>query len=212
MTFRKLDGGRLCTWDALRGKRTRVPGTTMASGKTLPHDVSTFVVEAELGLRHGFWGCVADGATFRTLGRRRTKPGRRVIQEHVAELDDAELRVNAEVWAWHQGVKSRTAPALDAMLARWQALPVDGELVLHWQGPDGPQLHPGDQRRVRARAAVGGGGHRRPLGRAGAIVVGNKWGTPARRRGARQLGRGSHAGPTGVEVSGLEPPTSTLRT
>jgi hypothetical protein len=36
----------------------------MASGRTLPHDLSTFVVEGALGLRHGFWGCVADGATF----------------------------------------------------------------------------------------------------------------------------------------------------
>src|SRR3712207_3638509 len=103
VTFQKVDGGRLCRWDAVRRKRTRVPGPTMASGRTLPHDLSTFVVEAELGVAHGFWGCVADGATFRSLRRRPTREGRDVIRAHVADLDAAELLVGAEVRAWDRG-------------------------------------------------------------------------------------------------------------
>ena len=133
VTFQKVDGGRLCRWDAVRAKRTRVPGPTMASGRTLPHDLSTFVVEAELSLAHGFWGCVADGATFRSLRRRRTKEGRDVIRAHVADLDAAETLVGGEVRAWERGERPPTAGALDAMLARWRALPADGRLVLEWR-------------------------------------------------------------------------------
>jgi hypothetical protein len=135
VTFRKLDGGRLCRWDAVRRKRARVPGPTMAAGRHLPHDLSTFVVEAELGLAHGFWGCVADGATFRSLPRRRTDEGRRVIRAHVAELDAAEARVDAEVGAWLRGGRPGTAAALDAMLVRWRSLPPEGQLVLEWRVP-----------------------------------------------------------------------------
>lgn len=132
MSFRKVDGGRLCRWDAVRAKRTRVPGPTMAAGRHLPHDLSTFVVEAELGLAHGFWGCVAQGATFRSLPRRRTEQGRRVIRDHVADLGEAEVRVNAEVQAWLRGRRPPSAHALDAMLVRWRALPPDEALVLRW--------------------------------------------------------------------------------
>jgi hypothetical protein len=132
VTFVKVDDGRLCRWDAVRGKRTKVPGPTMASGRTLPHDLSTFVVEAELELAHGFWGCVAEGATFRSLRRRRTKEGRNVVRAHVADLDAAEVVVGAEVRAWQRGGRPRTAPALDAMLARWRTLPADVPLEVRW--------------------------------------------------------------------------------
>jgi hypothetical protein len=130
--FQKVDGGRLCRWDAVRAKRARVPGPTMAAGRHLPHDLSTFVVERELGLAHGFWGCVAEGASFRSLPRRRTDPGRKVIRDHVSDLDAAEVRVDAEVQGWLQGRRPATAPVLDAMLVRWRSLPPDQALVLTW--------------------------------------------------------------------------------
>jgi hypothetical protein len=133
VTFQKVENGRLARWDAVRGKRRRVPGPTMASGRTLPHDLSTFVVEHELGLTHGFWGCVAEGATFRSLPRRRTEPGRKVIRDHVADLDAAEGAVGAEVTSWQHGGRPRTATSLDAMLAQWRALPPDGRLVVEWR-------------------------------------------------------------------------------
>jgi hypothetical protein len=139
VTFQKVDDGRGCRWDAVRGKRTRVPGPTMAAGRTLPHDLSTFVVEAELGLASGFWGCVAAGATFRSLPRRRTDQGRRVIREHLADLDQAEAVVGAEVRAWERGGRPPTASALDAMLVRWRALPPDVPLVVDWPAPAAPR-------------------------------------------------------------------------
>jgi hypothetical protein len=111
----------------------------MAAGRNLPHDLSTFVVEAELGLASGFWGCVAAGATFRSLPRRRTEEGRQVIRQHVADLDQAEAVVGAEVRAWDRGERPPTAPALDAMLARWRALSPGDGLVVDWHLPAAPR-------------------------------------------------------------------------
>jgi len=76
VVFYKVDNGRLCAWVATPPKRKRFQGTTMASGRDLPHDLAQFVVEATLGLQHGFWGLLANGATFKSVvGRRRTQPG-----------------------------------------------------------------------------------------------------------------------------------------
>lgn len=77
--FGKSDDGRLCSWRAERPGPRRVPGATTAvrSGHgDLPHDLAQFVVEASLGPEHGFWNLVANGATFKSLGRRPTGPGR----------------------------------------------------------------------------------------------------------------------------------------
>ena len=42
---------------------------------TFPHDVAHYIVERELKLEHGFWGCVASGGVFGSVrviaGRRR---------------------------------------------------------------------------------------------------------------------------------------------
>jgi hypothetical protein len=77
---------RLSAWEATRSKRTKVPGTVMAEGKTIPHDLAQFVIEASTGYQHGFWGLVAQGTTFKSTGRRRTKPGRSLIADHRDEL------------------------------------------------------------------------------------------------------------------------------
>jgi len=52
--FYKLDGGRLCGWVATPPKRRSFQGTTMASGRDIPHDLGQFVVELALDLREGF--------------------------------------------------------------------------------------------------------------------------------------------------------------
>lgn len=131
VTFRKV--GRGCAWTALRPPRTRVPGPTMAAGGDLPHDLATFVVERQLGIEHGFWGCVAAGATFRTLGRKRTPQGKAVITAHADELDAAERRVNEVYFAWRDGRSTPVDDALDTMLGRWRALEDGGELQVEWE-------------------------------------------------------------------------------
>jgi hypothetical protein len=73
-----------------------VAGLPMADyGSELPHDLAHVVVESMLELPYGFWGLVAEGASFDTLHRaaagsrplRRTDP---VIEAHIEELLVAE--------------------------------------------------------------------------------------------------------------------------
>jgi hypothetical protein len=104
----------------------------MAAGGDLPHDLYTFVIEDALYLEHGFWGCVAAGATFKTLGRKRTPQGKAVITRYVDELTAAEARVNEIYFAWRAGEPTPLDEELDSMLTRWRALPDGGELVVEW--------------------------------------------------------------------------------
>src|SRR4030095_4141984 len=100
VVFFKVDNGRLCAWGAVPPKRRRFQGTTMASGRDLPHDLAQFVVEATLGLQHGFWGLLANGATVKSVpGRRRTQPGQQLIRSYSDALKEAEYLANAHVTA-----------------------------------------------------------------------------------------------------------------
>ena len=140
VAFYKVDDGRLCAWVATPPKRKRFQGTTMASGRDLPHDLAQFVVEEAFGLQRGFWGLVAKGATFKSVpGRRRTQPGQELIRAHRAALKAAEHLVNTHVSAWRAGTSTPAGHALDTMLARWRALPVGEELRLHWVTPGVPR-------------------------------------------------------------------------
>jgi hypothetical protein len=134
IAFYKVDEGRLCAWRAHVPKRRPFEGTTMASGPTLPHDLAQFVAESTLGLPHGFWGLLAAGATFESVRRRRTRPGRQLIRANHAALMATEHLVNGHVAAWRAHAPTPLGPALDAMLARWRALPVGAELRVEWPG------------------------------------------------------------------------------
>lgn len=104
----------------------------MAAGGDVPHDLATFVIEGALGIEHGFWGCVAEGATFRSLRRRRTEPGRAIIRRHRDELDLAEAQVNRAHASWRAGEVTPAGRALDEMRERWRALDEDDAIVLEW--------------------------------------------------------------------------------
>src|ERR1019366_6291143 len=111
------------TWEAIRGKRIRVPGATMALGRgDLPHDLTQMVVEATLGVSDGFWGCLAQGATFRSTGRKRTRPGRAVIAAHRTDLVEAEQIVGAPVRGWKAGQPTPTRDALNRFDHLWRSL------------------------------------------------------------------------------------------
>jgi hypothetical protein len=130
VTFRRYKRG--CSWTALRPPRTVVPGPTMAAGGDLPHDLYTFVIEDALQIHDGFWGCVAAGATFRSLGRKRTPHGKSVITRHGDGLDAAEARVNEMYFAWRAGERTPLDDQLNSMLERWRELTDDDDLVLRW--------------------------------------------------------------------------------
>ena len=133
VAFYKVDDGRLCAWVAKPPKRKRFQGTTMASGRDLPHDLAQFVVEETFGIQRGFWGLVAKGATFKSVpGRRRTRPGQELIRAHRDALKAVEQLVNTHVSAWRAGASTPAAHVLEAMLARWRALQVGEELRLDW--------------------------------------------------------------------------------
>ena len=123
VTFTKTGDGRNCSWVALGPPRTRVPGATMAAGGDVRHDLATFAIEAALGIEHGFWGCVAEGATFRSVGRKRTPQGRAVIERHRDALDEAEHWVNDVFFAWRSGEPTGASTALDQALVDWQGSP-----------------------------------------------------------------------------------------
>ena len=119
--------------EAILPKRKRFQGTTMASGRVLPHDLAQFVIESPLGLQHGFWGPLANGATFKSVaGRRRTQPGQQLIRAYSEELNAAEHLVNAHVAAWRAGTETLVGPDLDAMLVRWRTLLVGEKLCVDW--------------------------------------------------------------------------------
>jgi hypothetical protein len=137
VTFHKRALGR-CYWEAVRTKRARVPGCQMGGyvrPGALPHDLAQFVVEAGLGLRHGFWGLVADGATFESLGKRRTREGRAVIRAHRDALNAAEALVNAEVQVLEAGGYSVVREEFDRIATQWAQLPEGGTLELVWSAP-----------------------------------------------------------------------------
>lgn len=131
--FYKAGDGRLCGWMATPPGRRSFQGTTMAAGRGLPHDLTQFVIERALDIRDGFWGLLANGATFASVpGRRPTKPGRALVRAHEDALMAVEGIVNRHHHAWLHGEPTPVAAKLDVMLARWVAL-ADGErLVLEW--------------------------------------------------------------------------------
>lgn len=148
VTFYRLTEDRISYWEAVRGKRTRVPGTAMALGRGgMPHDLLQLLVEASVGIDDGFWASVENGATFKSTGRRRTKPGRAVIAANRDGLDRAERVVGDHLRRWSRAEPTPAAEALDDYRERWDAL-ADGEgLSLEWpsltfHGVERPTTHP----------------------------------------------------------------------
>lgn len=146
VAFQRSENLRGVSWRILgeKGKRAEMIGTEMALGHPddLPHDLAQFTVESALGLEFGFWGCVAAGATFKSLqGKKQTKHGKAILRAHLAELDEAEGAANRNIGAWKKGEDTPLGGRLDEMLALWKATPSDQSLVLEWPSGrlvDGP--------------------------------------------------------------------------
>jgi hypothetical protein len=109
----------------------------MAAGKGIPHDLAQYVIEAATGYRGGFWELVSKGATFRSTGRRRTKPGRAVIAQHRTELAGAEQLAGECLQRWEAGESSPVAEALSRALGQWNGLSSTQSLVFDWPSASG---------------------------------------------------------------------------
>jgi len=100
VTFTKLAGQRYAT--SIR-RSDGVVFSLRAAGASsaMPHDLAHLVIERELGLREGFWGCVAGGAVIPGMsvvsGRRRphAKERSRAILKHAGQrTTEAEVAVS----------------------------------------------------------------------------------------------------------------------
>lgn len=129
----------LCLWTAFPEKRRPISAVGGGGFRCLPHDLGQLVVEKELGHRYGFWGCLADGATFRSVARgggpKRTPRGTQLIASHVVELDAAEHDAVAHTTAWREGRPTPLADALTAVHQAWLAVAEHDELTLDFPTP-----------------------------------------------------------------------------
>ena len=133
VTFFKLVEERCSYWEAVRGKRSKVPGTPMALGRGgMPHDLLQMLVEGTVGIDDGFWGSVAAGATFKSTGRKRTKPGRAMIAQNRFGIDRAEHVVGEHLRRWTKGEPTSCAEVLDSCAGRWAGLDDRGGLAIDW--------------------------------------------------------------------------------
>jgi hypothetical protein len=109
----------------------------MAREKGIPHDLAQYVIEAGTGYRGGFWDLVSKGATFKSTGRRRTKPGRAVIAEHRVELAAAERLAGEHMQRWKVGEGSDVTAALTRARNQWSGLSLDECLIFEWPSTKG---------------------------------------------------------------------------
>jgi hypothetical protein len=131
--FYRDDESRVSGWEAVRGKRTRIPGSVMGLGRgVISHDLAQYVIEAATGYRNGFWGLLSRGATFKSTGRRRTKPGRAVIAEHRQDLLASEHLAGAYLAAWKAGTGGPVTAALDRAAAQFSGLKPGERLRFEW--------------------------------------------------------------------------------
>ncbi len=92
---RRPDSGTVAVFTRADGVRVRVNSYDRTG--LVPHDASHLLIERAFRLRHGFWGCVFEGAVFATVEivAGRTKHDHRarsaaLVKEHSAELGLAE--------------------------------------------------------------------------------------------------------------------------
>jgi len=109
----------------------------MAAGKGIPHDLAQYVIEAATGYENGFWDLVAKGATFKSTGRRKTKPGRAVIADHRSELAGAENLAGLHLALWKAGDTSPVSDALSRALEQWNGLSEGDRLAFEWPSSTG---------------------------------------------------------------------------
>ena len=56
------------------------------AGPEIPHDLLHFLVEADLGMQHGFWGLVDQGVDFEALNAKTKDPPAAGLSSEVTEL------------------------------------------------------------------------------------------------------------------------------
>ena len=151
-------------------------------GADLTHDLVHAVVETQLQVADGIWGCVADGVVWRSMrhvsGRQpphaaerstRLKKVRAVQVQRAEGLADLVGRLSrgAEVLpgepaavGWLQERVTAAAAELAACARSWRALAPGDVWVLHWPAPSSSRVsaRPAAARAARRRTPTGPGG------------------------------------------------------
>lgn len=135
--FQKPAGDRRwAAWEVDRGKGRIVRGGTGWSPRTrLTHDLAGYAVERALGLDHGFWHGIANGATFRSTNRKPTRPGRAVIAAHRQELRDHDNVTHQHWFLWERGLPTSAGRALDEVWEAWKQIPPGEWMTIEWDLP-----------------------------------------------------------------------------
>ena|SRR5215210_2785466 len=88
----------------------------------IPHDLAHLALEQALGLRHGFWGSVAEGAVFESMthvgGRRKPHAAERsnaVLKANHGPLTEAEVLVRIFNDALEEGHRAGSAELRDRL-------------------------------------------------------------------------------------------------
>jgi hypothetical protein len=121
ITFTRTGGRRYAT-QAVRDDGVSVQVPSYDRTAPLPHDLAHYVVERELGLKNGFWGCVAAGALFPGMtvisGRQRPQAAARsaaVIREAGQHGTEAEVLVGVLLGIVHDGLEPGGAAARERL-------------------------------------------------------------------------------------------------
>ena len=110
----------------------------MALGRGMSsHDLEQYVVEAATGYRYGFRGLVARGATFRSMHKAITEPGRDVIVRHRRELAEAERLAALHVTAWRCHQQTAVTVALEEAAEQFRRLRASDRLSFERPSPHG---------------------------------------------------------------------------
>ncbi|MCA0145510.1 hypothetical protein [Blastococcus sp. LR1] len=154
MTFRRMADRRPVETLVERDDGVVFAMRGAGGGTDLPHDLVHAVVEAELQVRDGIWGCVADGVVWRSMrhvsGRQPPHAAERSEQlkrERAAAIQRAEaladlvgrLATGAEVLPHEVAAANHPAAGLDGAAralreasARWTALAPGQVEVVTW--------------------------------------------------------------------------------
>lgn len=138
MEFWRDDEARVSGWDVVLPGRRPVRGGTMALGSgQSSHDLIQFVIEAVTSYRNGFWGSVSQGATFRSMQKAATKPGRAVIAKNRSAVDESEKLAAMYMASWRGGERTPVTAALTASAKQFQQLRPGDRLVFQWPSAQG---------------------------------------------------------------------------
>ncbi len=110
----------------------------------LRHDLSHFVIESELPIAKGYWGCVAAGASIRgdgvggknaALAESLAGPMQTLFRMEAGVPAYSELFARSPRASGERELAARVHERLRQLRGRWKATPYGGQLELEWPEP-----------------------------------------------------------------------------